>query len=392
VKLNISNNSGESSSIFDLGQYKDIWPEVGYVNQLQLESETLDGLVGRGIFPAAIDAIILDTQGSELLVLKGAQATLRQALYVKVEAADFESYRGGATVDTITEFLERFSFKLERKGKFASHPCSGAYYDLLFKRFCAGRLRTIKRSNPVRSTFKSFARRLFSERTLGMIDYYLFYYRFPRRNPDWEGPFNGQAQRAKIFKAIVGQVRPAAILETGTYAGTTTEFMAEGSIPVYTIENSPRFYHFARARLQPKRNVTVRLGDSRTELRALFEGPLRSVKHKVVFVYLDAHWKDDLPLAEELDIVFQNCPAAVVMIDDFQVPDDPGYAYDDYGPGKALTLSYIAPTIASLGLRVFYPSTRSSEEGGARRGCVVLVKNGVHSQQLGSCPLLRAVE
>ena len=48
VKLNISNNSGESSSIFDLAQHKDIWPEVDYVDQLQLESETLDGLVERG--------------------------------------------------------------------------------------------------------------------------------------------------------------------------------------------------------------------------------------------------------------------------------------------------------------------------------------------------------
>jgi hypothetical protein len=44
-----------------------------------------------GLIPTPIDAIILDTQGSELLILKGAQATLRQASYVKVEAADFES-------------------------------------------------------------------------------------------------------------------------------------------------------------------------------------------------------------------------------------------------------------------------------------------------------------
>ena len=123
----------------------------------------------------------------------------------------------------------------------------------------------------------------------------------------------------------------------------------------------------------------------------LFEGPLGWVKRETLFVYLDAHWNDNLPLDEELDIVFQNCPTAVVIIE-VQVADDPGYAYDDYGPGKALTLSYIAPTILKLGLRIFYPSTPSSEEGGARRGCVVLVKNGVHSQALDSSPLLQAAE
>src|SRR5216683_8159337 len=33
----------------------------------------------------------------------------------------------------------------------------------------------------------------------------------------------------------------------------------------------------------------------------------------------------DLPLAEEIDIVFSRCPLAVVMVDDFQVPSDAGY-------------------------------------------------------------------
>jgi len=36
------------------------------------------------------------------------------------------------------------------------------------------------------------------------------------------------------------------------------------------------------------------------------------------------------------------------MIDDFQVPDDPGYAYDDYGPGKALTPDLVDPACRRL--------------------------------------------
>jgi len=36
------------------------------------------------------------------------------------------------------------------------------------------------------------------------------------------------------------------------------------------------------------------------------------------------------------------------MIDDFQVLDDPGYAYDDYGPGKALTPDLVDPACRRL--------------------------------------------
>lgn len=68
-----------------------------------------------------------------------------------------------------------------------------------------------------------------------------------------------------------------------------------------------------------------------------------------LFAYLDAHWGEDLPLAEKLEIVFSWDSDAIVMIDDFQVPDDPGYAYDDYGPGKALTPDLVDPACRRLG-------------------------------------------
>jgi hypothetical protein len=47
------------------------------------------------------------------------------------------------------------------------------------------------------------------------------------------------------------------------------------------------------------------------------------------------------------------------MIDDFQVPDDNGYGYDDYGVGKALIRGYIAPLASQFDLAEFYPRTPS---------------------------------
>ena len=220
---------------------------------------------------------------------------------------------------------------------------------------------------------------------LGALDYA----RYPDRAAAWGGPFNGQPYRQALFRALIRQVQPAAIIETGTYLGTTTEFLAETGLPVFTIEADPRRYGFARARLWRRRSITLLCDDSRVALRALFNGALRDFTNRTLFFYLDAHWNDDLPLAEELDIIFARCPPAVVMVDDFRVPGDADYGYDDYGLRKALTYGYISSNVAKFGLVAHFPSTPGCSEGGMRRGCVVLSNADFHGADLSSMPLLR---
>lgn len=87
--------------------------------------------------------------------------------------------------------------------------------------------------------------------------------------------------------------------------------------------------------------------------------------------------------------MFARCEAAIVMIDDFQVPRDAAYGYDDYGPGKILNADYIAPAVTAYDLAAFYPATAASAETGVPRGCVVLVREAVHGVALRSLPLPR---
>ena len=165
--------------------------------------------------------------------------------------------------------------------------------------------------------------------------------------------------------------------------------MARTGRPVYSVERDPRLYGFARARLRRWRNVTIVRGDSREALSGFFSGPLRTCKDRAQLFYLDAHWNEDLPLAEELDLVFSNSPAAVVMVDDFQVPDDSDYGYDDYGPGKALTAAYIAKAVTEHSLAIFYPATPGAIEQGKRRGCVVVARADMQGGRLQSLDRLR---
>ncbi len=234
---------------------------------------------------------------------------------------------------------------------------------------------------------KRALRPLIGESNLGALDFV----RFPDQRDSFGGPFNNQPYRQALFRALMERFKAAAIVETGTYRGTTTEFMARIGVAVFTVEYEPRNFGFARKRLRHQRNVTVQCGDSRTVLRSWLTGPLRAISAQTIFFYLDAHWYADLPLAGELDVIFDSCPNALVMIDDFQVPFDNGYGYDD-GPGEPLVTEYIRPAVERNNLCAYYPSTPSSKEGGWRRGCIVLAKKESHCQALSTLPLLRTME
>jgi hypothetical protein len=126
-------------------------------------------------------------------------------------------------------------------------------------------------------------------------------------------------------------------------------------------------------RLSDFANIHLELSESSNYLRKLADGML---PHKNLFFYLDAHWYESLPLAEEIDIIAGNWKNFVLMIDDFKVPNDDGYIYDDYGRGNVLALETIEKLIAKYDLTPFFPASPSSMETGHKRGCVVLSTSG----------------
>ncbi len=78
-EFNVANNGGESSSILALKEHRDVWPKVDFTKTITLRSSTLATLLARErIDLARYDALVMDTQGSELLVLRGAEPVLEQ--------------------------------------------------------------------------------------------------------------------------------------------------------------------------------------------------------------------------------------------------------------------------------------------------------------------------
>ena len=209
--------------------------------------------------------------------------------------------------------------------------------------------------------------RLLPEVWRGAADY--VYYRPDLRRP-FGGAFNGQRFRRLVFNELLNLFDFEVIIETGSYTGNTTEYIDEHvNCPIYTVELHPRFYTHSRLRLRHRPNVHSVRADSRQFLTWATTAP--EVPKGCALFYLDAHWNDDLPLAEELRIILKTWANPIIMIDDFQVPGDPGYTFDDYGPGKALTEGYLREHDLLEQFRVYYPSAGSERESGLKRGCVV---------------------
>ena len=201
----------------------------------------------------------------------------------------------------------------------------------------------------------------------------------------WTDGLNGQRERRRIVAEVIRKSEVAAFVETGTNRGATAAHVRRKfDLPVWTVELMPRFYALCRWRFRGDPDVHLHLGDSRSFLR---EMATKLPGERCLF-YLDAHWYDDLPLADELRIIAGAWDEWVVVVDDFKVEGDPKYYYDDYGPGRALEYSYL-PLDEISPCAAFYPVALGMEESFPWRGCIVLGQGEKVVAALEECVTLR---
>jgi len=135
-EFHIANNNGASSSIYDLKEHKEVWPHVSFDRSISLQSITLSTLFeNEGIDPAKYQGLVMDTQGSELLVLKGAQDLLKHFNFIKTEVADFELYEDCCQLEDIDKFMTSNGFMEYSRVKFGrSSKKGGQCYNIIYKR------------------------------------------------------------------------------------------------------------------------------------------------------------------------------------------------------------------------------------------------------------------
>lgn len=203
--------------------------------------------------------------------------------------------------------------------------------------------------------------------------------------------FNGQKNRARVFAAIDARVPFENYVETGTYLGMTTDFLARTAARrgarVHSCELDGRCFAIARRTAGRHANVDLHHGDSVGFLSRL----LPQLATSMNFVYLDAHGSGHLPLREELALL-RGCPNTIVMIDDFHVPADPRFGWDKYDDAE-ICLGHIADLVDARDVHLpSYPATHEEAtwRGTASpRGYCVIAQSAALREVLDGIALLQ---
>ena len=131
VPFNISNYDSAASSIFDFSEEvknSKTWNNRNHkmIKKIQLKSKTLDKIINENsIDPSNYDHWVLDLQGAELLVLKGAKKSLLSCKSLYVEVSKKKFYSNAATWLEVRAWLEKLNF-------FPSKNISKDEEDILF--------------------------------------------------------------------------------------------------------------------------------------------------------------------------------------------------------------------------------------------------------------------
>jgi len=142
-------------------------------------------------------------------------------------------------------------------------------------------------------------------------------------------------------------------LETGTYLGTTTAYLAEISKYVYTIEPSESLFQKAKSTYGKTKNIEFIHGTSETHFQATLSKCSGSIN-----VYLDGHYSEgetlqgsiDTPLELELNLLIANrnkFKDITLFIDDVRCMNPNLEEYSDY-PSILAILNKLNPFIDKL--------------------------------------------
>jgi FkbM family methyltransferase len=99
-------NETQSSSLLPLGHHMSVYPQIVEVDEIEVQCSRLDDLM-REIQEdsLAYNLLNVDVQGAELMVLKGAEETLRAIEIINIEVNFDELYAGCPQIEDIDEFL-----------------------------------------------------------------------------------------------------------------------------------------------------------------------------------------------------------------------------------------------------------------------------------------------
>lgn len=181
-------------------------------------------------------------------------------------------------------------------------------------------------------------------------------------------PFNRDVHMEKEFLRLKKAYNIVNVIETGTYKGITTKWLAEHFENVYSIEIMRQYYEEASLGLKGFDNVKLMNSDSRKALPSILD----RIKGNTL-IFIDSHWYDN-PLVAELEIIAESKIRPVICIHDMKNPEDPTMGYDSY-PDQGIVYDYetFKPQLDIVYGEGKYDHYYNKVAEGARRGVLFCV-------------------
>lgn len=107
LKLHVASNS-MSSSLLEFGSHATSYPEIQYVNEIEVLTKRVDTLVNASDMPNFLN---IDIQGAELAAIQSLGALITKVNYIFVEVNKREVYKECTRVGELDSFLEEIGFK-----------------------------------------------------------------------------------------------------------------------------------------------------------------------------------------------------------------------------------------------------------------------------------------
>lgn len=168
--------------------------------------------------------------------------------------------------------------------------------------------------------------------------------------------FHGDAYLLCLVDAIVPHCR--SFIETGCNVGSTASYVARTypSLRTSSCEPDEQAFAVAERTLAMSASATVVNEPSPGFLHALFDAD-PEIAGETPLCWLDAHgYGFEWPLASEVSFLTSRCAAAFLLIDDFQVPGRPDFAFDEYN-GQVCGLDLVRPALTrGKRYRLFLPA------------------------------------
>ena len=137
-------------------------------------------------------------------------------------------------------------------------------------------------------------------------------------------PFNDDKYMAEEFIRLRDLYSIKNAVETGSCIFSTTRWLGENFEKVYTFEHNTGFYEENFYKISDMPNVKAFNTRSVSGLSQIID----SLTEPTIF-YLDAHWEDDCPINEEIEVISRCKAPHVIAIHDFKT-NNPEMGFDSF--------------------------------------------------------------